>query len=276
MKEEQVKRQRSKVKNQSRKPLRNHGMKGEEGMSRMAINTWGRPWRWVWSVTFVVFITMLFTAPRYTAQALRKGVSVELAVTRNAVAMPDADNEDALIVAVTHSGSVYLGIDPITPAALAEKPGLSSRAEEKLYIKADARTPYANVAKVLAAVRTAGVTAPNLLTGQQETPGPGKLLSPKGLEVRVGPPWPAGVDSNVVQMLNSGQRQPLVRINNEDIPWTNLESRLRQYFQNHSVAVVLLKADGLLPYGDVVHGIDACRSAGGKIFPKVFLVAPAT
>ena len=61
--------------------------------------------------------------PLCTAQKLQKGVSVELAVTRNAVAMPDADNEGALIVAVTHSGSVYFGIDPITPAALAEKPG---------------------------------------------------------------------------------------------------------------------------------------------------------
>jgi biopolymer transport protein ExbD len=215
---------------------------------------------------------MLFVAPRCTAQALRKGVSVELAVTRNAVAMPDADKEGAVIVAVTHSGRVYLGIDLITPAALAEKPGLSSRAEEKLYIKADARTPYANVAKVLAAVRKAGVTAPNLLTGQHETPEPGKLLTPKGLEVRVGPPWPAGVESNVVQMLNSGERQPLLKINNEDIPWANLENRLRQLYQNHSEKVVLLNADGLLPYGNVVHVIDACRSTGAK----VFLVTPAT
>ena len=162
-------------------------------MSWIATNTWGRPWRRVWSVTFVVFVTMLFAAPRCTAQALQKGISVELAVTHNAVAMPDADKEGALIVAVTHSGSVYFGIDPITPAALAEKPGLSG---QKLYIKADARTPYANVAKVLDAVRTAGVTSPNLLTGQPETPEPGKLVPPKGLEVLVGPPLPSAAGIN--------------------------------------------------------------------------------
>ena len=153
-------------------------MKGEKVMSWIATNPWGRPWRRVGSVTFVVFATMLFAAPRCTAQALRKGVSVELAVTRNAVAMPDADKDGAIIVAVTHSGKVYFGIDPITPAALAEKHGLFSQAGEKLYIKADARTPYANVAKVLDAVRTAGVTAPNLLTGQHETPEPGKPRAP--------------------------------------------------------------------------------------------------
>ncbi|MGO8731715.1 MAG: ExbD/TolR family protein [Terriglobia bacterium] len=241
-------------------------------MSWIATNTWGSPWRRVWSVTFVLLVTMLFAALRCTAQTLRKGVTVELAATHNAVAMPDADKEGAIIVAVTHSGSVYFGIDAITPAALAEKPDLSSRAEEKLYIKADARTPYANVAMVLDAVRTAGVTAPNLLTGQDETPEPGKLLPPKGLEVLVGPPMPSGAESNVVQMLNSGERQPRLKINNEDIPWTNLESRLRHLYQNHSEKVVLLNADGLLPFRNVVHVIDVCRLAGAK----VFLVTPAT
>lgn len=238
----------------------------------MSWNIWGKPWRRVWSVTFVMSITMLVAAPRGAAQALRKGVSVELAVTRNAGAMPDADKDGAIIVAVTRNGNVYLGIDAITPIALAEKRGLFSRAGEKLYIKADALTPYANVAKVLDAVRTAGVTAPNLLTGQDEKPEPGILVSPKGLEVRVGPPLPSRAESTVVQMLNSGERQPLLKINNEDIPWANLESRLAQLYQNHRERVVLLNADGLLPFGNVVHVIDVCRLTGAK----VFLVTPVT
>jgi biopolymer transport protein ExbD len=186
--------------------------------------------------------------------------------------MPDADKDGSLIVAVTHGGRVYLGIDPITPAALAEKQGLFRQAKEKLYIKADARTPYANVAKVLDAVRTAGVTAPNLLTGQDETPEPGKPLTPKGLEVRVGPPIPFRAESTVVQMLNSGQQWPLLKINNEDIPWASLESRLRHLYQSHREKAVLLNANGLLPYGNVVHVIDLCRSTAAK----VFLVTPAT
>lgn len=247
-------------------------MKGEKGMSWLARYLQGKPWRPVWSVTFVVFVTMLFAPLRCTAQALRKGISVELPVTSNAIAMPDADKEDALIVAVTHNGSVYFGIDPITPAALAEKHGLSSRVEEKLYIKADARTPYANVMNVLDAVRKAGVTAPNLLTAQHETPEPGKLVPPKGLEVLVGPSLPSGAESTVVQVLNSGQRWPVLKINNEEIPWATLESRLRQLFTNRSEKVVLVKADGLLPFARVVHVIDVCRSTGAI----VFLVTPAT
>jgi biopolymer transport protein ExbD len=242
-------------------------------MSWITACTQGRPWRRVWSITFVVFVTMLFAAPRCTAQALQKGISVEEAVTRNAVAMPDADKEDALIVAITANGSAYLGINPISPAALVEevKRGLSNQTEKKLYIKADARTSYGNVMKVLDAVRKAGVTAPNLLTAQHETPEPGKPVPPKGLEVLVGPSLPSGAESTALQVLNSGQRWPVLMINNEDIPWATLESRLRQLFTNRSEQVVLVKADGLLPFARVVHVIDVCRSTGAR----VFLVTPA-
>lgn len=234
--------------------------------------TTGRAWRQVESVTYTMFVTMLFAVPICRAQALQRGISVELPVTRNAVAMPDADKENASIVAVTHNGRVYFGADPITPAALAEKRGLASRPEEKLYVKADARAPYAHVMEVLDAVRTAGVTTPNLLTAQQVTPEPGKLVPPQGLEVQVGPPLSPGTESTVVQMLNSGQQWPMLKINEEEIPWAALESRLGQLVKNHNEKVLLVKADGALPFRQVVHVIDVCRSTGAA----VFLVTPAT
>jgi biopolymer transport protein ExbD len=78
----------------------------------------------------------------HSQQAMQKGISVELPVTKNAVLMPDADQGDALIVSVTEDGGVYFGIDSISPAALAEtvKSSLGNRTERKLFIKADART----------------------------------------------------------------------------------------------------------------------------------------
>jgi biopolymer transport protein ExbD len=213
---------------------------------------------------------MLFAASRCGAQALRKGISVQMAVTRNAIATPDADKEDTSVVAVTHDGRVYFGIDPIAPAALAEKRGLVSRTGEKLYIKADARTAYGNVLKVLDAARRAGVAAPILLTAQQESPKPGTLVPPKGLEVLVGPPLPSGAES--VQLLNSGQPGPRLKINQQDIPWAALQSKLRQLFQNRSEKVVVVKADGVLPFSDVVHVVDLCRATSAQ----VFLVVPGT
>jgi biopolymer transport protein ExbD len=207
-----------------------------------------------------------------TAQTMQKGISVQLPVTSNAVAMPDADQEDALIVSVTDDGSVYVGVDPISPAALAEKfrDALSNRTERELYIKADARTPYANVVKVLDAMRTAGVEAPNLLTAQRDWSGPGTLILPKGLEVLIGPPLPAGSEAIVVQVLNSEHQRPALKISNEPVRRATLQSRLRQLLQNRSENVVHIQADATLPFASVVDVIDVCHSTG----VKVVVVAP--
>jgi biopolymer transport protein TolR len=194
----------------------------------------------------LVALTLISITPPVVAQSeahppLQKGISVGLPVTSNAVPMPDADQEDALIVSVTEDGPVYFGVEQISPAGLAEKVkgGLSSRTEKKLYVKADARTPYANVVKVLDALRTAGVEAPNLLTSQPDSPEPGTLVPPKGLEVLVG--RPSGSGPTVVQVLNSGQRWPTLKINDEQVPWAALQSTLRQLFQNGSERVVLVE-----------------------------------
>jgi biopolymer transport protein ExbD len=207
-----------------------------------------------------------------TAQTMQKGIGVELPVTSNAVAMPDADQEDALIVSVTDDGNVYFGVDPISPAALAEKvrDGLSNRTERKLYVKADARTPYADVVKVLDAMPTAGVEAPNLLTAQRDSSGPGTLIPPKGLEVLIGPPLPAGSEAIVVQVLNSEHQRPALKINNEPVQRATLQSRLRQLQQNRSENVIHIQADATLPFAAVVDVIDVCHSTG----VKVVVVAP--
>src|SRR6266849_2259040 len=185
-----------------------------------------------------------YEATPATAQAMRKGISVELPVTSNAAPMPDADQEDALIVSVTEDGTVYFGVEQISPAGLAEKVkgGLSNRTEKKLYIKADARTPYAGVARVLDALRTAGVEAPNLLTAQTGSSEPGTLVSAKGLEVSLGPRLASGSEAVVLQVAKSGQRLPRLKVNDEPVPWEALQSTLRLLFQNRRDRVVLLKA----------------------------------
>jgi biopolymer transport protein ExbD/biopolymer transport protein TolR len=207
-----------------------------------------------------------------SAQTMQKGISVQLPVASNAVAMPDADQEDSLIVTITDEGSVYLGVDPISPAALAEnvRRGLTNRAEKKLFIKADARTPYANVVKVLDAVRTQGVEATDLLIAQRDSSEPGTVVPPQGLEVLIGPSLRSGSEAIVVQVLNAGQRRPALKIDNEQIPWTTLQSTLRKLFQNRREKMVLVKAEGTLPFNDVVEVTDAARSTGAK----VFLVTP--
>src|SRR5688572_497376 len=52
---------------------------------------------------------------------LQRGVSVQMVVTRNAVAVPNADTQDALVVALTADGTAYLRADRLTTPALVER-----------------------------------------------------------------------------------------------------------------------------------------------------------
>ena len=143
----------------------------------------------------LVALILAGIAPSVAAQSaaevpMQKGISVNLPVTNNAVAVPNADKEDAVVVTLTCDGIVYLGVNPISTAALPEKVrnALFKRKEKTLYIKADARVPYASLVKVLDSVRTAGVEGLTLLTAQRDSEEPRALVPPKGLEMEVAQP----------------------------------------------------------------------------------------
>ena len=161
-------------------------------MSWLKTNILARLKNKVWTVALLIVVTTMSAAPRSTAQAMQKGISVELAPTSSAEPVPDADKQDALIIAVTDVGKLYFGIDPVTPDLLAEK--LKSRAShgtQRLYIKADARAPYAYVVKVLDAARTAGVADVTLLTTQPKMKQAGSIVFPEGIEMELGRRSPA-------------------------------------------------------------------------------------
>jgi len=122
---------------------------------------------------------------------LQQGVSVQLAVTSNAVAVPNADKQDALVVALTADGSIYLRANRVPTPDLADrvKSILSTRKDKTLYIKADARVPYARLVEVIDAVHISGVEGLTFLTAQQDAADQGRRpVSPKGLELRVRQP----------------------------------------------------------------------------------------
>lgn len=139
----------------------------------------------VWNLALLVVLTTMTAAPRSTAQAMQKGVSVELAPTRSAVPVPAADNQDASIVTVTNTGKLYLGIDSVAPDSLAEKLRARQSGTQNLYIKADARAPYASVVKVLDAAHAAGVVSVTLLTTQPKAAQAGAVVLPEGIEIEL-------------------------------------------------------------------------------------------
>jgi biopolymer transport protein ExbD/biopolymer transport protein TolR len=119
---------------------------------------------------------------------LQRGVSVQQPVTSNAVAVPNADKQDALVVALTADGSVYLAGNRLSAPALADRLRsiLSTRNEKTLYIKADARVPYAHLVEVIDAVWKSGIEGLTLLTAQRDASDQGsRPVPPKGLELRV-------------------------------------------------------------------------------------------
>ena len=121
-------------------------------------------------VMLVLLIIFMVITPM-----LQKGVSVDLARVNSPQAMPDADKEDALLVAVTRDGKIFFGADQVAGADQLThlvKDRLATRTDKRVFIKADARTRYGNVVDVVDNVRAAGVDELGLLTEQRKT-GPG-------------------------------------------------------------------------------------------------------
>ena len=143
---------------------------------------------WLGSLTIVAIPGVVLAQQSGGIIPLQRGVSVQMAAARNAVAVPDADTQEAVVVALTADGAAYLRTDRVAPSALADavRTLLSTRKEKTLYIKADARVPYARLVEVIDAVQNSGVEGLTLLTAQQDTGDRGeRLVAPKGLEMRV-------------------------------------------------------------------------------------------
>src|ERR1700688_1499882 len=111
---------------------------------------------------------------------LQKGVTGDLAKVNNPTQMPDADKEDALIVAVMRNGDVFFGNDRIASDQLTNKikDRIANRVDKRVYLRADARAKYKSVVDVVDNVRAAGVDDLGLLTDQKKQTTPGAPGTP--------------------------------------------------------------------------------------------------
>ena len=116
-------------------------------------------------VMLVLLIIFMVITPM-----LQHGHSVELAKTNNPEQMPDADKEDAILIAVTRDNKVYLNNDQIAADQLSDKvrDRLANKADKRVYVKSDARAKYGTVVAVVDNVRSAGVDQLGLLTEQRQ------------------------------------------------------------------------------------------------------------
>jgi len=119
-------------------------------------------------VMLVLLIIFMVITPM-----LQKGQSVDLVKADNPTPMPDADKEDALLVAVTHDGKIYFGQDMVTQEKLTDlvKDKLANKTDKRVFVKADRRSKYGLVTDVVDDVRSAGVDELGLLTEQRKQGG---------------------------------------------------------------------------------------------------------
>jgi len=101
---------------------------------------------------------------------LQKGVSVDMANVNNPRDMKDADKDDAIIVAVTRDGKLFLGNTAINKEDITGqiKDRISARIDKTVYVKSDARAKYGDVVAVVDEIRSAGVDQLGLLTEKNQ------------------------------------------------------------------------------------------------------------
>ncbi len=112
-----------------------------------------------------VMLVLLIIFMVITPMLLHK-VQIDMVKVDNAVAMPDADKDDAIVVAVTRDGAVYLGqdkVDDLSKLGSTVKDKLADKTDKTVYIRADARAQYRAVEDAIDDVRTAGVKEVGLL-----------------------------------------------------------------------------------------------------------------
>ena len=94
--------------------------------------------------------------------------------------MPDADKEDATVLAVTRDGKIYLGNTQIKSDDVTTKvkDRISAKLDKTVYLRSDARARYGDVLGVVNAVRAAGVDSLGLETEKLERTRAGAAVTP--------------------------------------------------------------------------------------------------
>jgi biopolymer transport protein TolR len=122
-------------------------------------------------IMLVLLIIFMVVTPM-----LQKGFNVDMARVTNPADMPNADKDDAVIVAVTRDGAYYIGQNKTDLGSVASQVSdlIAGRLDKTVFVKSDGRAKYGDVVKLVDEVRSAGVDNVGLLTDKIEgqTPPP--------------------------------------------------------------------------------------------------------
>ncbi len=116
-------------------------------------------------VMLVLLIIFMVITPM-----LNNKVNVDLPTATAAVVMDNANKEDAVTVAVTRDGKIFLGGDQVTPDDMGAKitAKLENKTEKEVFLRADNRAIYGKVMDAVDGIRAAGVSQLGLLTEKKD------------------------------------------------------------------------------------------------------------
>jgi biopolymer transport protein ExbD len=114
-------------------------------------------------VMLVLLIIFMVITPM-----LQHGTSVDLAKTHNPRPMQEAEKTDAVELAITRDGKIFLNSAPVQIGDITTKVKdlIATKLDKTVFIKSDARAKYGDVVEVIDNVRAADVEQLGLLTEQ--------------------------------------------------------------------------------------------------------------
>src|SRR5260370_11344423 len=120
-------------------------------------------------IMLVLLIIFMVVTPM-----LQKTHQVDLAPTNNPQDMKNADKDDAIVVAISRDGNIFLGNNEMKKEELTGqiKDRISNRLDKTVYLKSDARAKYGRVVEIVDEIRSAGVDQLGLLTEKNQNVRP--------------------------------------------------------------------------------------------------------
>jgi biopolymer transport protein ExbD len=119
------------------------------------------------SIMIVLMVVMFFSA--VISVQSHHGVSVNLPKVKHAHSMPEAQREDAMMVLMYRNGDVFFNRDLVSSGQLTRliRQQLNYGSESRVYIRADARTPYYFVKRMLDDIGSAEIQRVAFLVEQK-------------------------------------------------------------------------------------------------------------
>jgi len=250
-----------------------------------------RAWFWLLALLLVIAIAVAFTVRSRVASFQNSAaknlqsnvmpwfpwypmVQVDLAKAENAVAMPDAGQDDAIVVAVTRNGMVFLGTNRIDPAELGSyiRDKLAKKTDRTIYLRVDARAQYQVVESAIDNLRSTGAKEVRLLTKRNKDDQPenylwigNPLIRSVGLDVLIPSPpeTPTRVSSLqdsdsaiIVHVIYRPNEAQAYKIDGGDVAHDELRSKLTEIYAHRAERVMFVQGDDNLRFSDIADVID--------------------